>query len=57
MKDKKTEPEQATRSSEWKTFLLLTVCLFPLLSIFIVAGYGFSVWFLQMFVMGPPGHG
>ncbi|WP_319783952.1 periplasmic nitrate reductase, NapE protein [Oceanisphaera sp. IT1-181] len=46
----------ASRRQEWRTFLLLTVVLIPLLSVLIVAGYGFSVWFLQM-LFGPPGHG
>ena len=57
MLNKKTGSEVVTRASEWKTFLMLTVVLIPLLSVLIVAGYGFAVWFLQMFVMGPPGHG
>ena len=57
MPNKKNGSEAITRSSEWKTFLMLTVVLIPLLSVLVVAGYGFTVWFLQMFVMGPPGHG
>ncbi len=56
MKNKKIESEQVTRRSEWKTFLMLTVFLFPTLSLFAIGGYGFSIWFLQIFVMGPPGH-
>lgn len=46
-----------TRSNEWKSFIFITVFLFPLISILLVSGYGFTVWFLQMFIMGPPGHG
>lgn len=57
MSSSNTVSEQTTRTSEWKTFLFLTVCLFPILSVALVSGYGFSLWFLQMFVMGPPGHG
>jgi nitrate reductase NapE len=57
MPNKTTESEEITRSTEWKTFLMLTVFLFPILSIAVIGGYGFSVWFLQMFMMGPPGHG
>lgn len=45
-----------SRRQEWRTFLVLTVVLIPLLTLLIVAGYGFSVWFLQM-LFGPPGHG
>ncbi|WP_019614950.1 trimethylamine N-oxide reductase system protein TorE [Psychromonas ossibalaenae] len=57
MSEIKTESEQTTRAGEWKTFLFITVCLFPILSVMLVGGYGFSVWFLQMFMIGPPGHG
>ena len=45
-----------SRRQEWRTFLLLTVILIPLLSVMIVAGYGFSVWIFQI-LFGPPGHG
>ena len=51
-----SNPAPVTRRQEWRTFLLLTVVLIPLLSLMIVAGYGFSVWILQM-LFGPPGHG
>ncbi len=56
MSEIKNEYEQTTRTREWKTFLFITVCLFPILSVLLIGGYGFTVWFLQMF-MGPPGHG
>ena len=46
-------PPATSRRQEWRTFLLLTVVLIPLLSVLIVAGYGFSVWFLQL-LFGPP---
>ena len=46
----------SSRRQEWRTFLLLTVILIPLLSVMIVAGYGFSVWAMQI-LFGPPGHG
>lgn len=47
--------EQKTqRRKETRLFLFLVVCLFPLLSVAIVGGYGFLVWFFQMFY-GPPG--
>ncbi|MEZ8825009.1 trimethylamine N-oxide reductase system protein TorE [Vibrio amylolyticus] len=46
------------RSMEWKSFLFITVILFPILSVAFVGGYGFIVWMLQVFFMGPPGaHG
>ncbi|BDU37538.1 putative periplasmic nitrate reductase NapE [Vibrio nigripulchritudo MADA3029] len=47
-----------SRSLEWKSFLLITVVLFPVLSVMFVGGYGFIVWMLQVFFLGPPGaHG
>jgi nitrate reductase NapE len=39
---------------ETRLFLFLIVVLFPLLSVAIVGGYGFIVWFMQM-LLGPPG--
>ncbi|MNY55728.1 Periplasmic nitrate reductase protein NapE [compost metagenome] len=47
------EPAQRVRK-ETRLFLFLIVFLFPLLSVAIVGGYGFFVWFLQM-LLGPPG--
>ncbi|PSW05962.1 trimethylamine N-oxide reductase system protein TorE [Photobacterium lipolyticum] len=45
------------RSSEWQSFLFITVFLFPILSVMAVGGYGFIVWMMQIFLLGPPGHG
>ena len=43
---------------EWKSFFFITVILFPILSVAFVGGYGFIVWMLQVFFLGPPGmHG
>ncbi|ELV8618852.1 trimethylamine N-oxide reductase system protein TorE, partial [Vibrio vulnificus] len=36
------------RSLEWKSFLFITVVLFPILSVAFVGGYGFIVWMLQV---------
>jgi len=47
-------PETSTKRQERRAFLLLTVALFPVLSIAIVVSYGFAVWIWQMF-NGPPG--
>lgn len=41
------------RRRERLAFLLLTAVVFPLLTVLIVAGYGFVVWVWQMF-NGPP---
>ncbi|MDX5373945.1 MAG: periplasmic nitrate reductase, NapE protein [Pseudomonadaceae bacterium] len=43
-----------SKAKETRLFLFLVVCLFPLLSVAIVGGYGFLVWILQIFT-GPPG--
>ena len=45
---------QPGKRSELTLFLFITVVLFPILSVMIVGGYGFLVWFWQMFVAGPP---
>ena len=55
-----TEDNQATeeKNFEWKAFFFICVIFFPILAVGIVAGYGFTVWMLQVFVFGPPGsHG
>jgi nitrate reductase NapE len=48
--------DDATRQArkETRLFVFLIVVLFPLLSVAIVGGYGFVVWFMQM-LLGPPG--
>ncbi|WP_201314181.1 periplasmic nitrate reductase, NapE protein [Dyella sp. EPa41] len=51
-----TSPKAASKRQERNTFLLLAVVLFPVVAVTFVAGYGFVVWFWQMFVSGPPGH-
>ncbi|QDW67186.1 TorE protein [Luteimonas granuli] len=48
------ETGQPTQRRELILFLFITVVLFPILSVMIVGGYGFAVWFWQMFVAGPP---
>lgn len=58
MSDSKSIPEEETRSLEWKSFFFIAVVMFPILSVILVGGYGFVVWMLQVFVLGPPGaHG
>ena len=48
-------PEEAPKKrQELKLFLFIVVVLFPLLAVAIVGGYGFTVWFYQIFT-GPPG--
>jgi len=45
---------QPSKRRELILFLFITIVLFPILSVMIVGGYGFAVWFWQMFVAGPP---
>lgn len=44
----------ASKRKETRLFLFLIIALFPLLSVALVGGYGFFIWFLQM-LLGPPG--
>lgn len=44
----------ATKSQEFRGFLVLTAIVAPLVSIAVVTGYGFLVWMYQLFA-GPPG--
>lgn len=49
-----TPARSTTKGKETRLFVFLVVCLFPLLSVALVGGYGFIVWFMQM-LLGPPG--
>jgi len=49
-----TSPEQQ-KKHERNTFIFLAVFLAPILSVVIVAGFGFAVWFSQLAFLGPPG--
>jgi len=44
-----------SKKQELRAFLLLTVITAPVLAVLVVTGYGFLVWFYQMFA-GPPGY-
>ncbi len=44
-----------TRAEEIKAFLLLTAILAPILTIGIVAGFGFFVWMYQLMTGSLPG--
>ncbi|WP_375750264.1 trimethylamine N-oxide reductase system protein TorE [Vibrio sp. HN007] len=58
MKNVNNTAGEITRKLEWKSFLLITVVLFPVLSVALVGGYGFLIWMMQVLFMGPPGtHG
>lgn len=59
MAEVKSENETGSggKRREWLAFLFVTAVVVPLLTIAVVGGYGFVVWMLQVFVLGPPGHG
>lgn len=42
------------RKREWTSFLLLACVGLPLAMGGLIAVYGFVVWFLQIWVFGPP---
>jgi len=44
---------ESSKKEELSVFLFITVVLFPLLSLMIVGGLGFSIWISQIF-FGPP---
>ncbi|MDV5169120.1 trimethylamine N-oxide reductase system protein TorE [Photobacterium rosenbergii] len=44
------------KQREWRAFFFITIFLFPILSVAAVGGYGFFVWMMQVFFLGPPGH-
>ena len=44
----------STRQEEARSFVFLAAVMVPVLAVLTVAGYGFLVWFYQMFA-GPPG--
>lgn len=46
--------ETFTKVQELRSFLFLSVVMAPVLAVTIVVGYGFLVWFYQLFA-GPPG--
>ncbi|HIX61714.1 MAG TPA: periplasmic nitrate reductase, NapE protein [Candidatus Halomonas stercoripullorum] len=50
-----TPGEIQEKRRELAVFLFLAIVLFPILSVIIVAGYGFIVWMTQVFFTGPPG--
>ncbi|MGA7816823.1 periplasmic nitrate reductase, NapE protein [Caballeronia sp.] len=50
-----TETETHVRKTEEiRSFLFLTVIMVPVLTLMIIAVYGFCVWFYQILIGGPP---
>jgi periplasmic nitrate reductase NapE len=50
------EKDEVRKSEELRSFLFLTVVMVPVLTVMIIAAYGFAVWFYQMLIGGPPHH-
>ncbi|ROS01558.1 nitrate reductase NapE [Sinobacterium caligoides] len=48
------EQIDSSRTEELGLFFITTAIVAPLLTVMIVAGYGFTVWISQL-LMGPPG--
>lgn len=48
------EANSNTKKAEMNVFLLITVVMFPLLTVLLVSGYGFSIWIYQL-LFGPTG--
>ena len=53
--DAHAHAQHSSKRDETRLFVFLIVFLFPILSVVIVAGYGFIVWISQMVIFGPPG--
>jgi periplasmic nitrate reductase NapE len=51
-----TESDELRKSEETRSFIFLTVVMVPVLTVALIAVYGFIVWFYQMLVGGPPHH-
>jgi nitrate reductase NapE len=45
---------ETEKKHEFRAFIFITVFLFPILSVALVGGLGFAIWFGQM-IFGPPG--
>ena len=45
---------EAGKKRELVTFTFLALVLVPILSVVVVAGFGFTVWMYQL-IAGPPG--
>ena len=48
-----SEQPPSTASEELRSFGFLAVVMAPIVAVLVVAGYGFLVWFYQIFA-GPP---
>jgi periplasmic nitrate reductase NapE len=51
-----TENTDTRKTEETRSFLFLTVVMVPVLTVALIAVYGFIVWFYQILIGGPPHH-
>ncbi|MDR5740363.1 MULTISPECIES: periplasmic nitrate reductase, NapE protein [unclassified Caballeronia] len=51
-----SDNNELRKTEELRSFLFLTVVMVPVLTVMLIASYGFIVWFYQMLVGGPPHH-
>ena len=49
-----SEKAPQTRRSELIVFLIIVALIWPVVTVGVVGGYGFSIWMYQL-VAGPPG--
>ena len=54
MQVRNVDPPAARRRSELLVFALLAILIWPVVTVGIVGGWGFTVWMYQQ-VYGPPG--
>ncbi len=46
--------KEVRKSEELRSFLFLTAVMVPVLTVLLIATYGFAVWLYQILIAGPP---
>lgn len=55
MDEASDQVEPSTKQEEWRSFLFLTAVMAPLVTVGVVAGWGFVVWMYQLLTGDLPG--
>ncbi|WP_136679434.1 periplasmic nitrate reductase, NapE protein [Neptunomonas sp. XY-337] len=55
MNDHSDNDDVVSFGDELQAFILIAAVAIPLLTVALIAGYGFVIWMSQLF-LGPPGH-
>ncbi|AWI53520.1 nitrate reductase [Aquabacterium olei] len=55
MDDTSDPAPPSTKQEEWRSFLFLTAVMAPVVTIGVVAGWGFAVWIYQLITGDLPG--